>query len=170
MNSSQITYKDPSVITRHSLEIQDEINLVETISNKLNCNIQVFKNNCLDKEVINNSNYITLDFHINDYPEANIKQMVLVHGDEALVFNNEYMYIHFPFEIDYHLLLEMNNSNSFVEDEYFKSLFQKLKNLDINELHFNVFEQGEDEKLANKKWLEIEEIIQSREYYFKVIF
>ena len=170
MNTFENTYKEPVLIVRNNFDIQEDNDSLELIANKLNQNLKIFRNNNLLREIEVNNNSEAIEFNFHNYEESNIEHKVLVHGDEAFLFHKEHIYIHLPFELDYDSLLEMHNANKLVEDTYFKLLFQKVKNLGSDEIHITVFDPGNMEVLTDKNWSQIEEVLQTKEEYFKIVF
>lgn len=170
MNTFENPYKEPVLIIRNNFDIQEDNDSLELIANKLNQNLKVFTNNNFQREIEVNNHSEFIEFNFHNYEESNIEQKVLVHGDEAFLFHEEYIYIHLPFELDYDSLLEMHNTNKLADDLYFNLLFQKVKDLGSDEIHITVFDQGNMEVLSDKNWSEIEQVLQTKEEYFKIVF
>lgn len=170
MNTFENTYKEPVLIVRNNIDIQEDNDSLELIANKLNQNLKVFRNNNLLREIEVNNNSEAIEFNFHKYKDSNIEQKALVHGDEAFLFHEEHIYIHLPFELDYDSLLEMHNTNKLVDDSYFKLLFQKVKDLGSDAIHITVFDPGNMEVLTDKNWSEIEQVLQTKEEYFKIVF
>ena len=63
----------------------------------------------------------------------------------------------------------MHNTNKLADDSYFKLLFQKVKDLGSDEIHITVFDPGNMEALTDKNWSEIEQALQSKKEYFKIV-
>lgn len=170
MNTFENTYKEPVLIIRNNFDIQEDNDSLELIANNLNENLKVFRNKNLLREIITNNNCESIEFSFHNYEISKEVQKILVHGDEAFLFHEEHIYIHLPFELDYDSLLEMHNTNKLVEDTYFKLLFQKVKDLGSDEIHITVFDPGNMEVLTDKNWSEIEQVLQTKEEYFKIVF
>lgn len=170
MNTFENTYKEPVLIVKNNFDIQEDNDTLELIANKLNQNLKVFRNNNFQREIEVNNHSEFIEFNFHNYEESNIEQKVLVHGDEAFLFHEEYIYIHLPFELDYDSLLEMHNTNKLADDSYFKLLFKKVKDLGSDEIHITVFDPGNMEVLTDKNWSQIEEVLQTKEEYFKIVF
>lgn len=169
MNTFENTYKEPVLIVRNNFDIQEDNDTLELIANKLNQNLKVFRNNNFQREIEVNNHSEFIEFNFHNYEESNIKHKVLIHGDEAFLFHEEHIFIHLPFELDYDSLLEMHNTNKLADDSYFKLLFQKVKDLGSDEIHITVFDPGNMEMLINRTWSEIEQVLQTKEEYFKIV-
>lgn len=169
MNTFENPYKEPVLIIRNNFDIQEDNDTLELIANKLNQNLKVFRNNNFQREIEVNNHSEFIEFNFHNYEESNIEQKVLVHGDEAFLFHEEHIYIHLPFELDYNSLLEMHNTNKLADDSYFKLLFQKVKDLGSDAIHITVFDPGNMEVLTDKNWSEIEQVLQTKEEYFKIV-
>ena len=63
----------------------------------------------------------------------------------------------------------MHNTNKLVEDTYFKLLFQKVKDLGSDEIHITVFDPKNMEILVNNNWSQIEQVLQTKKEYFKIV-
>jgi hypothetical protein len=170
MNTFENTYKEPVLIVRNIFDIQEDNDSLDVIANKLNQNLKVFRNNNLLREIVINNHSEGIIFNFHNYEESEIEHKVLVHGDEAFLFHEEHIYIHLPFELDYDSLLTMHNTDKLSDDTYFKLLFQKVKDLGSNEIHITVFDPGNMEMLIDRNWSEIEQALQSKEEYFKIVF
>lgn len=169
MNTFENTYKEPVLIIRNNFDIQEDNDSLELIANNLNENLKVFRNKNLLREIITNNNCESIEFSFHNYEISKEVQKILVHGDEAFLFYDEFVFIHLPFDIDYDTLFKMHNEDKLVSDSYFNSLFQKIKNLGSNEIHITVFHPKNIKILVEDNWSEIEQELQTKEEYFKIV-
>jgi hypothetical protein len=169
MNTFENTYKEPVLIIRNNYDIHEDNDSLELIANNLNQNLKVFRNKNLIREIITSNNCESIEFSFHNYEISKEVQKILVHGKEAFLFYDGFVFIHLPFDIDYDTLFKMHNEDKLVTDSYFNSLFQKIKKLGSNEIHITVFHPKNIKILVKDNWSVIEQILQTKEEYFKIV-
>uniref|UniRef100_UPI0031391201 hypothetical protein n=1 Tax=Flavobacterium psychrophilum TaxID=96345 RepID=UPI0031391201 len=89
-------------------------------------------------------------------------------NDIVLIIYGDFIEIVFELTLDYFHLLELNKKNELKEIELFKTFFNQLKSLGIDEVHFGIFAEFEKDEGFTYCWKNIYRIMSKYDNYFKL--
>ena len=89
-------------------------------------------------------------------------------NDLILFIYDDLIEINLDLTIDYFHLLELNEKVEIKEINLFKTFFNQLKSLGIDEVHFGIFDEFEKDAGFNYCWKNIYRIMSKYDNYFKL--
>ena len=154
MDTFEDTFQHPVIVCAHNLDVSDFDSLASQLANSLALNIEMqnHKNSYLKtKSYTNATNKATL-IERKSTLISNMKYE-LVLSEISLIFYDDFIEINISFDLDYFHLLQLYQKNELKKIILFNTLFNQLKLLGIEEVHFGIFAEsanGEDFKYCWK--------------------
>lgn len=154
MDTFEDTFQDPVIVCAHNLNISNFDSFANQLANSLILNTEMrnHKNSYLKtiyyKSVINKAQLIEKKSSV--LPDMRYE---LVLKDVSLIFYDDFIEISISFDLDYFHLLQLYQKNELKKIILFNTLFNQLKLLGIEEVHFGIFAEsanGEDFKYCWK--------------------
>lgn len=155
MNNLERTYQHPGITCKHQLEISDIEGFAWNLSSRLLLNIEIhyhssllLKNKTIKIDGIHGKAYL-IERYRSIIPEIKLE---LDQKEFRLIFYEDFIEISLEITIDYFHLLQLIKENQLIKIEPFKTIFNQLKALKINEIYFCVFEEFKIEESKNYCW------------------
>lgn len=171
MNKFEDTFQHPFIVCKHQLNISNFEDFAIFLSNRLGINIEMHNSD-------NSNSYIKTigidgiaeTLKLKEKKSSLISEIryELRSDDVVLIIYSDFIEIVFELTIDYFHLLELNKKEELKKIELFKTLFNQLKSLGIEEVHFGVFDEFEKDEGFTYCWKNIYRIMSKYENYFKV--
>ncbi len=168
MNKFEETYQHPLIVCTHKLDLSDIETLGEQLSKKLKLNIEIDDKKLLKKRIYNpiareDARLVVVKSLL--IPE---KKLHLQLGEIVLFIFTDFIEIKFDIPLDYFHLLDLNNSQEITKIELFKTFFNQLKSMGIDEVHFGIFAEFENDEGFTYCWKNIYRIMSKYDNYFKL--
>lgn len=155
MNNLEETYQHPGITCKHELNISDFETFANELSQKLNLNIEmsyhrssILYNKTFSKDGIKEKAYLE-EKNCSLIPETKYE---FVQKDFKFIIYEDFIEISIEITLDYFHLIQLYNENQLLKIEPFKTIFNQLKILDINEIHFFVFDEFRIGQNKNYCW------------------
>lgn len=155
MNNLEETYQHPGITCKHELNISDFETFANELSQKLNLNIEmsyhrssILYNKTFSKDGIKEKAYLE-EKNCSLIPETKYE---FVQKDFKFIIYEDFIEISVGITLDYFHLIQLYNENQLLKIEPFKTIFNQLKFLDINEIHFFVFDEFRIGQNKNYCW------------------
>lgn len=172
MNNLKESYQHPTISCEHQLDVSDFETFAIYLSNKLQMNIEMkYHNRSLEKDKIiefsdSFENAILIDKFDSLIPETKFKLQL---KDVTLVIYNDFIEFNFGFILDYFHLFQLHEENKLKSISFFKNLFNQLKLLGVNELHFGIFNEFKLGENLNYSWKNVLSEMSIKTNYFKIV-
>ena len=169
MNTFEDTFQDPVIVCAHNLDVSDFEYFACQLANRLILNIEMqnHKNSYLktiyNTSAINKAQLIEKKSSV--LPDMRYE---LVLNDVSLIFYDDFIEISISFDLDYYHLLQLYQKNELKTIFFFNTLFNQLKLLGIEKVHFGIFSEaanGEDFKYC---WENIFQDLINNHNHFKL--
>ena len=150
MDTFEDAFQHPVIVCAHNLDVSVFEYFASQLANRLTLNVEMqnHKNSYLktihDTFTINKAQLIEKKSSI--LPDMRYE---LVLNDVSLIFYDDFIEISISFDLDYYHLLQLYQKNELRTIFFFNILFNQLKLLGIEEVHFGIFSEaanGEDFK------------------------
>jgi hypothetical protein len=162
MSISKDTFQHPAISCKHQLDLSNIQKLAKDISSRLLLNIEIHyhSSSLLSNETISIDGISKKVFLIERYRSIIPKiKLELVQKEFRLIVYEDFIEISLEITIDYFHLLQLNKENQLIKIEPFKTIFNQLKTLKINEVYFCVFEEFKIEENKNYCWKNVNSAI-----------
>ncbi|GEM_PF-6543834 len=168
-NNYNETYQHPAISCKHQLDISDFEKFAIYLSNKLQMNIEMkYHRRSLEKDkVIEFFGSIEKAYLIDKFdsliPETKFQLQL---KDVTLVIYKDFVEFNFGFTLDYFHLFQLHQENKLKSIFFFKNLFNQLKSLGVNEVHFGIFSEFNLGKNLNYTWSNVLPEMSKKSNYF----
>lgn len=150
MDTFEDTFQHPVIVCAHNLNISDFDSFANQLVNGLTLHVEMQNHKNSYLKTIYNSDAIDkvqlIEKKSSILPDMRYE---LVLNDVSLIFYDDFIEISISYDLDYYHLLQLYQKNELKTIFFFNTLFNKLKLLGIEEVHFGIFSEaanGEDFK------------------------
>lgn len=169
MDTFEDTFQDPVIVCAHNLDVSDFEYFASQLANRLILNIEMqnHKNSYL-KTIYNSDSIDKVQLIEKKSSVLPVMRYELVLNEVSLIFYDDFIEICITFELDYYHLLPLYQKNELKTIFFFNTLFNQLKLLGIEEVHFGIFSEaanGEDFKYC---WENIFQDLVNNHNHFKL--
>lgn len=169
MDTFEDTFQHPVIVCAHNLDVSDFDSLASQLANRLTLNVEMQNHKNCDLKTIYNSNAIDkvqlIEKKSSILPDMRYE---LVLNEVSLIFYDDFIEICITFELDYYHLLKLYQKNELKTIIFFNTLFNQLKLLGIEEVHFGIFVESANGKNFKYCWENIFQNLLSSLNYFKL--
>ena len=155
MNNLEESYQHPGITCKHELNISDFETFANELSQKLNLNVEmryhkssILYNKTISKDGITEKAYLE-EKYCSFIPEIKYE---FIQKDFKFIIYEDFIEISVEITLDYFHLMQLYNENQLLKIEPFMTIFNQLKILDINEIHFFVFDEFRIGQNKNYCW------------------
>jgi hypothetical protein len=169
MNNPQQTYQHPTIACKHKLDVSNFEKFAIYLSNKMQMKIEMkYHRRSIEKDKviecidsIEKANLI--DKFESLIPETKFQLQL---KDVTLVIYEDFIEFNFGFTLDYFHLFQLHQENKLKSILFFQNLFNQLKSLGVNELHFGVFSDFNLGNNLNYTWKNVFSEMSKKTNYF----
>lgn len=168
MNKFEDTYQHPLIVCKHELDLSDIENLGEFLSKQMKLSIEIDDKLFFKKRIYNaigtgEARLIAVKSLLISEKRYNLQIEEIV-----LFIHVDFIEIKFNFTLDYFHLSDLNKRNELKKIDLFKTFFNQLKSLGIDEVHFGIFAEFEKDEGFTYCWNNIYRIMSKYDNYFKL--
>jgi hypothetical protein len=168
MNKFEDTYQHPLIVCKHELDLSDIETLGEFLSKQMKSSIEIDDKVFFKKRIYN-------AIGIGEARLIAVKSLLISEKRYDLILNGILLFIYVDFieikfniTLDYFHLSDLNKLNELIEIDIFKTFFNQLKSIGIDEVHFGIFAEFEKDEGFTYSWNNIYRILSKYDNYFKV--
>lgn len=168
MNKFEDTYQHPLIVCKHELKLSDIETLGEFLSKQMKLSIEIDDKVFFKKRIYNaigtgEARLIAVKSLLIPEKRYNLQIEEIV-----LFIHVDFIEIKFDITLDYFHLSDLNKRNELVEIDLFKTFFNQLKSIGIDEVHFGIFAEFEKDEGFTYCWNNIFRIMSKYDNYFKL--
>ncbi len=171
MNNLEEPYQHPAITCKHKLDVSDFEALASDLSNRLHLNIEIhfdssalLQNKTIRIDGVTQKGILTETYH-SYIPES---VCVLQLKEVKFVIYEDFIEISTGITLDYFHLLQLNQEKQLIKIEFFKSIFNHLKALEIDQVHFCVFNEFKLSENSNYCWRNVKSAILNCKNHFVI--
>lgn len=168
MNNLESNYQHPLVVCMHKLKLSDIETLGEFLSKQLKLAIEIDDKLFFKKRIYN-------AIGTEEARLIAVKSLLISEKRYDLILNGILLFIYVDFieikfniTLDYFHLSDLNKRKELNEIDLFKTFFNKLKSIGIDEVHFGIFAEFEKDEGFTYSWKNIYRIMSKYDNYFKL--
>ena len=170
MDTFEDTFQDPVIVCTHNLNISDFDSFANQLVNGLTLNVEMQNHKNSYLKTIYNSDAIykvqLIEKKSSILPDMRYE---LVLNEVSLIFYDDFIEICISFELDYYHLLQLYQKNELKTIFFFNTLFNQLKLLGIEEVHFGIFSEAANGQDFKYCWGNIFQDLINNHNHFKLI-
>jgi hypothetical protein len=162
MNNLEETYQHPAITCKHQFNVADFETFAIELSNRLHLNIEIhydssalLQNKTISIDGVTQKGILTETYH--SYIPESVCELAL--KEVKLIIYEDFIEIYIRMTLDYFHLLELNQEKQLNTIEFFKSIFNHLKALEIDQVHFCVFNEFKISENSNYCWRNVKSAI-----------
>jgi hypothetical protein len=169
MDTFEDAFQHPVIVCAHNLDVSVFEYFASQLANRLILNVEMQNHKNSYLKTIHNT------FAINKAQLIEKKSSVLpamryelVLNDVSLIFYDDFIEISISFDLDYYHLLQLYQKNELKTIFFFNTLFNQLKLLGIEEVHFGIFSEAANGEYFKYCWENIFQDLINNHKHFKL--
>lgn len=168
MNKFEDSYQHPLIVCKHELDLSDIETLGEFLSKQMKLTIEIDDKVFFKKRIYN-------AIGTGEARLIAVKSLLISEKRYDLILNGIILFIYIDFieikfsmPLDYFHLYDLNKRKELKEIDVFKTFFNQLKSVGIDEVHFGIFSEFEKDEGFTYCWKNIYRIMSKYDNYFKL--